>query len=165
MIDFFVRVAQLVLIGLSLIAFFIAMDVFFEKRLDRTRQVIAAQPGRSFLIGLVNILFFGSIALGFLILGSGVNQIFSIPAMIVLIPLCIVTVLGVGGLVGLAGERLFPGSSRNQRTILATALIYIACLAPIVGWFALTSYLAVTGVGGFLLSFLKREEEAVVSDQ
>ncbi len=165
MTDLFVRAATLVLLGISLIAFMITLDVFFAGKLDRTRQAIAAQPGRSFLIGLVNALFFGSISIGFLYLAGELSNIFVLPAIVILTPLAIAVVLGTGGMVALTGERLFPDHPRPKQIAFSAAMLYIACLAPIIGWFALTGYLAITGLGGFILSFLKREEEPVNSGQ
>jgi hypothetical protein len=155
MIEFITQIAIFVVSGISLIAFFSALDAFFHERLDLTREAVITQPGRAFLIGLVNALFFGSILLGFVVLSQWISNLFLLPALVILAPLAAAILIGIGGMIAVAGERLFPGQPRRMKIVLAAAVLYVACLAPFVGWFGLTLYLALTGLGGFIVTLLR----------
>jgi hypothetical protein len=145
----------LIVVGTSLVALFAVMGVLFPRTLERTRAAVEELPARSFLIGLVNVLFVLAIVVG---LGALRNSMG--PSYLDLLALLVLAILAVGVTFGLAavvqavGGRLLPGRSQlAQRTWGAVALV-LACLTPYVGWFGLLPYLALTGLGAFILGWL-----------
>jgi hypothetical protein len=145
----------LIVVCTSLVALFAVMGVLFPRTLERTRAAVEELPARSFLSGLVNVLFVLAIVFG---LGALRNRLG--PSYLDLLALLVLAILVVGVTFGLAavvqavGGRLLPGRSElAQRTWGAVALV-LACLTPYVGWFGLLPYLALTGLGACILGWL-----------
>ena len=149
------QVAVLLLSGVSLTALMIVLEAFFPRWIGRTRLAIEKQPGASFLLGLVNLIFFGAITLVFFLLARSASPIFLGPALLIDAPLVAATLIGTAGVIAVAGPRLFPGFSGRRRSVYTLWLLMIACLTPLAGWFLLTSFIAMLGFGGFLLGFLR----------
>lgn len=140
--------------AICLIALFVALGAFFPRRIDRTRREADRAPGRSFLIGLVNVLFLVGLALA--LQGSGLAmRVGALRVLIfILAALGIVAVtFGLASMVELAGERLFPKTDPMPRTIGGGAVMILACLTPYVGWFGFFPYVAMRGLGAFLLGW------------
>jgi hypothetical protein len=161
------QITLISLSGISLIALILVLDAFFPRWIRRTQVAIEKQPGASFLLGLVNMLFFGSMTVFFSLVANYASPIFLGPALLINIPLTAATVIGVVGLVRFAGERLFPEQQDRKRMIYTVSLLFVASLTPVIGWFLLTSYIVVMGFGGFLLGFLRyrNHAEAAVSTE
>jgi hypothetical protein len=144
-----------IVVGTSLVALFAVMGVLFTRTLERTRAAVEELPARSFLIGLVNVLFLLAIILG---LGALRNSMG--PSYLDLLVVLILALLAVGIAVGLAalvqvvGERLLPDRSSLAQRIWGAVALVLACLTPYVGWFGLLPYLALTGLGAFILGWL-----------
>ncbi len=151
-----VRLLVVILSGVSLTAFYVVLNSFFPKALAKTQRMAHEYPKRTFLIGLVNFLFFSAITMGFFLLGQRTSGLFVIPGLFFAVPLAIGITFGIGGLIGLVGERLFADYPPGRRIAFGTLILYAACLTPVVGWFGLTVFLAVYGLGAFLLSFIQR---------
>ena len=152
--------------GLTLIALVAVLDALFPGRLGTVHAMATQRPGQSFLIGLINFLFFASIAIGFTVLGDRAGGIFFIPAILVWAPIVIAVPFGVTGVVRIVGARLDPEREGLRRTVYATGTLYLACLTPIVGWFGLSAYTGILGLGAVILSFFrKREEEAGMDEE
>ncbi len=143
------------LTGLCLAAFFSVLQTLFPTRTERTRQMAETSPVRAFFVGLVNFLFFGTICLISITFGEKVHGIFLIPGFIVLGLLILALALGLGGIVQLTGNRLFPEKSPLTRTVWGTSTLYLACLTPFVGWFGLFIYIGFLGIGAFILTFFQ----------
>src|ERR1051325_4514974 len=106
------------LITLSLVVFFIVLKALFPQRLAKTSVVADAMPGRAFLVGLVNFLFFGALAIAFLALNDRFGRGFLvIPALFFLTPLTLGLSFGLGGITQLLGQRLVPQKTELQPTI------------------------------------------------
>ena len=54
-----------VLLTITLTAYFLTIGVFFSDRVTKTQRIVNQTPGRSLGVGLVNTLFFGVIAVVF----------------------------------------------------------------------------------------------------
>jgi len=146
-----------ILITLSLVAFFVVLKALFPQRLAKTSALADLLPGRAFLVGLVNFLFFGALTTAFL----GLNDKFGggllvIPALFFITPLTIGLSFGLGGITQLLGQRLAPQKPELQRTLWGTLALGFGCLLPIVGWFGLLPYTALLGLGAFIISFFYR---------
>ncbi len=146
-----------IVITISLVAFFIVLKALFPQRIAKTSAVADAMPGRAFLVGLVNFLFFGALAIILLALNDKFGKgLLVIPALFFLTPLTIGLSFGLGGITQLLGQRLAPQKTELQRTIWGTLVLGFACLLPIVGWFGLLPYTALLGLGAFIISFFYR---------
>jgi hypothetical protein len=145
----------LIVVGTSLVALFAVMGVLFPRTLERTRAAVEELPARSFLIGLVNVLFVLAIVVG---LGALRNSMG--PSYLDLLALLVLAILAVGVTFGLAavvqavGGRLLPGRSQLAQRAWGAVALVLACLTPYVGWFGLLPYLALTGLGAFILGWL-----------
>jgi hypothetical protein len=119
---------------------------------ERTWQAAEGMPGRSCLIGLVNLLFGGALILGSIALAQATGvQIFLFLALILLCLLVLGIIFGLAGVVQLTGLRLFPTHAPLRRSALSTLVVYLACLTPYVGWFGLLVYIGLLGLGAFLI--------------
>lgn len=145
--------------GLTLIALVAVLGTLFPRRIGTVHALAAQRPGQSFLIGLINFLFFASIAIGFTVLGDRAGGFFFIPAVLVWAPIVIAVTFGVAGVVRIVGERLYPERDGLRRTVYATGTLYLACLTPFVGWFGLSAYTGILGLGAVILSFFRKGEE------
>ena len=152
----------IVLLPLSFFGFFTVVNVLFSKRVARTQNILQQMPGRSFGIGLVNVLFFLPIALLMFALGDAttgpLKAIITLPALFLLAVLLGLASFGMLSVVNMVGERLFPEQTLLIRIFGATLLLYLACALPFVGWFLLLPYLLTTGVGAVVLGFFQRGE-------
>ena len=149
----------ILLTGASISAFFLVGMALFPARIEKVRRVIHDVPGRSFWVGLVNFLFFSALSLGFLALGENLLRLFLIPAVMLLVLLAIGLLFGLTGIVQVVGNRLFTERSYLRRNLYGALALYFACLTPFIGWFILLVYVGVTGLGAFILSFVRSSVE------
>ena len=147
-------IAGLVLGSLGLTAFFLVLSALFPERVARTRSAAEAYGGRSLVIGLVNLVFFGAIMLASFALNEQVGGgVLAIPGLGALALLTVGVVFGLAGVIRLLGERLAPGQPAVRRTAYGTLALAWAAATPFIGWFLLLPYAAALGLGAFVLSF------------
>jgi hypothetical protein len=145
--------------GICLVALFSGLRVIFPRVVEQTQTSADLLPGRSFVIGLVNVLFFGAIASGFGALSNGLNAgIFILPALVILAGLGIGLSLGLTGMTIVIGQRLFPEESQRRQTAWGSIVLILGSLTPVVGWFGFFPYLSVVGLGGFILGWFRRSQ-------
>ena len=151
----------IVLLTIGLAAYFLVVGVLFANRVTKTQRVINQIPGRSFLVGLVNFLFFGVIALILFSVADGaggvLKGILMIPALLITVMLAVILSFGLAGMVDILGERVFPEHSAWKKTLWGTVILTFACALPFVGWFLLLPYAALLGFGAVILGFFQRE--------
>jgi hypothetical protein len=143
---------------LSAAAFFAALGVFFPKRIARARLAFEAAPGRSFMAGVVNFLFFGAIALVFASMNEG-DGLPRLLAILVLTPPAIGMCLGLAALAQVTGEKLAPqtGSLRPAwGAATGAAILALGSALPVIGWFLLLPFLLLLGLGVFVVSLFTR---------
>ncbi len=145
----------LALLAVSLIAFFGVLAALFGRRVERARQLAAQTPARAFLVGLVNCLFLGAISLGLIALSRAIGPIAALPALAILAVLAIGLAFGLAGVAQLLGERLFPGRDGLARTALGTLALALGCVLPYAGWYGLLPYLALLGLGAFVIGLVQ----------
>lgn len=150
------------LLVLSLFGFFTVMNVLFPKRVSRTQNILQRAYGRSFWIGLVNILFFLPIALLLFSIGDvttgPLKAIITIPALFLLAILLGLANFGLLIIVNIVGERIMPDQTTLKQNFWGTLLLGLACALPFVGWFLLLPYILTSGVGATILGFFQRGE-------
>jgi hypothetical protein len=151
----------IVVLTAGLTGYFLAIGALFAKRVTQARALIAAAPGRSFGVGLVNVAFFSVIVV--VMLGvvegaaGGLRAALSIPAVLIAAGLVVALSFGLTAMTGLIGERLLPQSGALQQSVWGTIVLSLGCTLPFAGWFLLLPYSGLTGAGAFLLSFFQRD--------
>jgi len=146
---------------LSLAAFFVVMQVFFPERIEKTRRMLDTLPGRAFLVGLVNFVFFAAIAITFFALGNWTGiGLFSLLGLITLVIPGIGMVFGLASAVLRVGASIAPQISGVRRTVLGALVLGLACGLPFVGWFGLLPYVSLLGLGAFIISFFRNGKKA-----
>jgi len=144
------------LVSLTLVALFVAMRVLFPRQIDNVMSTGSAMPGRSFLLGFVNVFFLTVIVVAL----SGGGEFLNLVAILLFAVLVVGLAFGLAGMAPLLGERLLPKSSEVRQAAWGSAVMIVASLTPFVGWFALFPYLSFRGLGALILSFFIRPGES-----
>ena len=151
----------IVLLTISLAAYFLVIGALFANRVAKAQRVINQTPGRAIGVGLVNFLFFGVIAMILFSVAentSGVIQvILTIPALLIGALLIIILSFGLAGLVNVVGEQILPEYSSLKKTVWGTVMLTFACAIPFVGWFLLLPYVVFLSFGAVVLGFFQRD--------
>ena len=148
---------QLIIITLfswgTLAALLVLLPALLPGRVARTQQIAQNSPGRSFVIGLVNALFFGVVIAIFVQGGEFAGLI----AAIVLFALLAVTAVGLAGINQIVQGRLYPKAG-DVKSGLKTAVLFIAAtLVPFLGWFVLAPFLLLIGLGAGIIALVRRK--------
>jgi len=153
-----------VLSVVCLAALFLVMGVLFPAAVERTRRSADTAPGRSFLLGLVNFIFVVAIGLGLGALVRSLGLAF-LGVIVVLLAVALILALtfGLAGMVEVVGGRLTPDRGRVRKTGWGTVALALGCLTPYVGWFALFPFVALTGIGAFVLGWYSGRGQAPAS--
>ncbi len=149
-----------ILLTITLAAYFLVIGALFAARVAKTQVIINQTSGRAFGLGLVNFFFFGLIALVLLSVaenaGAFVKGILTLPALVIFAFLSVLLSLGLTGMVNVLGERVFPDLILWKRNILGAVILCFACALPFVGWFLLLPYVGFVGIGASILGFFQR---------
>lgn len=142
-----------------LVPFIVCLAAFFPRRLARARALADAMPGRAFVIGLVNFVFFGALGLGVSALADALSfELIRLPALAVLAVLGVAVSFGLAAVAQLLGERLQPEASPLRRLTWGTLALSLGSTFPLLGWLVLLPYAGLLGLGAFILSFFVREK-------
>jgi len=164
-----ISILYILLGGITIIAMLGTFDLFFPKPVTRARQKLESAPGKSFLVGLVNVIFW----LVVLVLWFEWTQanggpdrmpylIGTILVILLIIGLIIPGIPGLVALAGLTGQRWNAYSSPLGQNLRGGLLLVLSCLTPYVGWFIFTPALLCTAIGAGLLTFFQREKKTPV---
>jgi len=149
-----------ILLTITLAAYFLVIGALFAARVAKTQVIINQTSGRAFGLGLVNFFFFGLIALVLLSVaenaGAFVKGILTLPALVIFAFLSVLLSLGLTGMVNVLGERVFPDLILWKRNIWGAVILCFACTLPFVGWFLLLPYVGFVGIGASILGFFQR---------
>ena len=162
MTDILRLILIIVLLTIGLAAYFLVIGALFSKRVAKTQRVINQMTGRSFLVGLVNFLFFGVIAVILFSVadnaGGAIRVILTVPALLITALLILILSFGLAGMVTVLGERILPEHSFLKKSVWGTVILTFACALPFVGWFLLLPYTGLVGFGAVILGFFQRGE-------
>lgn len=155
----------ILLLTIGFACYFLVLSAFFPRRVTKTMDIIQQMPGRSFGIGLVNFLFFGTITVVLFVVAENFQEsgnnfpyaILMIPTLFFMGLLLLVLFFGTVAMVNILGERLFPDLSPWRKTFRGTVILAFACAIPAVGWMLLFPLVALTGFGAVILGFFKRD--------
>jgi hypothetical protein len=152
----------IILLTISLAAYFLVVNALFPRRVAKTKSIIQSMPARSFGIGLVNFLFFAVIAMVLFSVaentGPFLRGILTIPAVVILALIAIVLSLGLAGMSNVIGEQIFSDFPVWKNNLWGTVCLSLACALPFVGWFLLLPYVGFVGIGAVILGFFQREK-------
>jgi hypothetical protein len=144
----------------TLAALLVLLPALLPERVARAQQIAQNSPGRAFVIGLVNFLFFGVLIAIF----SQGAQLGGLIAVAILLALMLVTAVGLAGINQIVQGRLYPGE-RSVKVGLKTAVLLIAAgLVPLLGWFVLTPVLLLIGLGAAIMVLVRRTKRSPTNE-
>ena len=149
----FAIVIAVLVLTVCLAALFTSVAALFPVTVEITRRAVDDHPGRTFALGLVNVLFLGGISAALFSAGGPVLKFIGL---ITFSAGVIGLTFGLAAVSGLAGERISPHRSGLGRMILGTVVLSLGSATPFVGWFGLIPYVACLGLGGFVLGLFRR---------
>lgn len=150
------------LLTVSLAAYFLVANALFPQRVAKTKAMIESMPGRSFGIGLVNFSFFFVIAFALISFAENIGNgffktIVTIPALIIILLLVIVLSFSLTSMSNLIGGKFLPDGAGWKQSFWGTTILCFACALPFAGWFLLFPYIGFVGFGAFILALFQRE--------
>jgi hypothetical protein len=141
------------LFGATLVGLFVVMNALFTPWIARTCEAAETQAARSFLVGLVNLIFGAALIAAIIALADNTGLDFVIVLAVLLAAvLVIATAFGLAAMVQVVGARILPGGQGLRPLIWGTIVLTLGCLTPYVGWFGLLPYVALRGLGAFVLA-------------
>ncbi len=153
----------------TFIALFTAVALLMPGMVGRVQSTIEAGPAKAFLLGLVNLVFFGAIAaLGLALAGQladPFNGILALPCILILLALLGMTGIGVTGLIVLVRERMAGSPSAVRGTLRAALLVLLAGMSPFIGWYIFTPLALITGLGAAILALVQRAPRVAAAPQ
>jgi hypothetical protein len=147
--------------GLTLVALFSVVSILFSRLVSDGKKVAERMPGRSLVLGLVNLSFLSAVFLVSYALGDNLNApVLYVPGILALASAAVGAVFGLTSVVELIGEQFSAERSRTQRALRGGALLILACLCPFIGWFVLLPYVVMVGFGASIIGFLQRFQKS-----
>mgnify|MGYP006305218025 CR=1 FL=1 len=142
------------LVGLP--AMLVLLTVLLPSYVERTRDVMRRRPGRSFLLGLVNFVFFLAIAL---LVNVSFKPVALIGVLSLFIALPVSLSAGLLGATTIAGDRLWRQLAAKQASLmgalaLGIPLLGLTLLVPILGWLLFLG-LVLAGLGAAIIALAK----------
>ena len=153
----------LVLIGApGLVCLLSLGTVLFPRIAGAAQRAAAAMPGRSLLLGVVNLLFLAALLVVLTAAGERVGAgggLFEALALAPALTLAAGLTLGLAAMSALIGNRLVPQRGPLSQVVIGAAAIVLAGLTPFLGWFLFFPYLALVGLGGVVIGLFGRAPE------
>ncbi len=157
-------VLVLLLVGVpGMVSLLSLLGVLFPSVVRRAQGAAGAMPGRSLVLGAVNLLFLTALVLVLSAAGNrggggrGLLGVLAIPPGLALVSGLL---LGLACMSALAGARLVPQRSPVAQTVIGAAALVLASLTPFIGWFVFFPYIALVGFGGLVIGLFSRAPEA-----
>jgi hypothetical protein len=146
--------------GVTLAAFLAVMVILLPNMSGRVSRTMASMPGRSFVLGAINFIFFFGVAAVLSQIGQGIGGffggIFSLSALFITFMLLLLLGIGLAGLVRIISERVYDSKPVSIGQLLRSAVLLVgAGLAPFVGWFVLTPLALFIGLGATIIALVQ----------
>jgi len=158
--------------GLALVAMLYTIHLLLPGPVEKARSVLESSLGKSFLLGLINILFAGVIV--FLLLrgaqmvraqGSGgaaiLAGILAVLAFLIVLAVAILVLNGLVALASLLGTRLYASRPAPRGDLWGGLLLVLAILTPYLGWLLFAPAMISMGLGATILSLFQRKPAPV----
>jgi hypothetical protein len=116
-------------------------------------------PGRSLLLGAVNLLFLGALVTVLTAASERAGAARALLQILALPPAVALTaglLLGVSAVAALAGARLAAARGPIAQLVIGSASLVLGSLTPLVGWFLFFPYIALLGLGGVVIGLFGR---------
>jgi hypothetical protein len=160
-------VVTLPLTLLGLIILFAALILLLPGPIQQARENLEAHPWKSLLLGALNGLGL-SLILGLLstfvnILPPEWRPVMMAIMIFVALILAIPTVIGLGAMIIVVGNRMGERPKRFTTCLRGGTLLLLACLVPFIGWFVFSPILLFTSLGsvvGIIKKNVKQPEQA-----
>lgn len=144
------------LILTALPALTMVQEVLSPALLEQSRGRLSRGIRRSFVAGLFNGTFFLFLAM---VMASTNIFVLALPGVLLLGGLILLSIIGVGAIAGLVGNRVFElwerPTSAGARLLMGSILLEALILIPIFGWLLL-SVLGLSGLGAVLMTLWHR---------
>jgi hypothetical protein len=158
--------------GMTIIALLATIHLFLPKQEMRARLKLETSPRRSFLVGIINLVFWFVVLVIWFVWtqnNGGLDVMaYLIGSALVALLLIGIIIPGVPGLValaGLTGARWNASASPLGQNLSGGLLLVLACLTPYVGWFILTPALLSTAIGAGLLTFFQQKPKMLPQEE
>lgn len=153
--------------GVTLLALLGALHLLLPIPIEKAHQKLENALGLSFLLGLVNLIFFIVIIALCIYLGklTGGGSVASIPvffAALILAVLAVFTLVGLVAMAKMLGERMGKNQSPLWCDLSGGLILIMAGLAPYIGWFVFTPAVVCASLGSAILAFFQRKQKVTV---
>lgn len=159
--DIFRLTLIILLLTITFASYFLVIGTLFANRVNKTQTIINQTPARAFGLGLVNFLFFGAIAFVLLSVaentGAFIKGLLTIPALLILAFLIVLSSIGLTSIVKVLSERIFPDLTSWKQMLWGSVILCFACALPFVGWFLLIPYILFISIGAAILGIVQRD--------
>ncbi|HEX9675096.1 MAG TPA: hypothetical protein VGA07_03895 [Anaerolineales bacterium] len=153
----------LVLIGApGLVCLLSLVTVLFPRIAGAAQRSAAAMPGRSLLLGVVNLLFFTALVVVLTAAGERASSRSGVLEVLALAPALVLgsgLTLGLAAMSALIGDRLVSQRGPISQAVVGAAALVLAGLTPFLGWFLFFPYIALVGLGGVVIGLFSRAPE------
>lgn len=137
----------------TLAALLVLLPALLPGRVARAQQVAQNSPGRTFVIGLVNALFFGVVMAIF----TQGGELGGLIAATLLLALLAITAVGLAGINQIVQGRLYPNVGGVKVGLKTAVLLIAGGLVPLLGWLVVTPILLLIGLGAGIIALVRRK--------
>ncbi|MCW5946164.1 MAG: hypothetical protein KIT74_03960 [Fimbriimonadales bacterium] len=155
--DVLAFLAGLTILAISSWAIAMCMALMFSRRADKARDHLATKPWQSLVVGLLLALIPGTISLGLMASPVPGVKLAGFLAFLTLLGFAAVGFGGMATLVSLRVRAMAPDLSALGATGRASAVIVIACLFPLLGWFVFAPLALAFSLGAGFRAVLDRD--------
>jgi hypothetical protein len=146
--------------GATIAALLTLMVILLPSLSGATARVTETMPGRSFVLGAINFIFFFGVAAVLSQIGQGIGGflggVFSLIALFISLDLLLLLSIGLAGLVRLISQRTNDSQPLSTGHLLRAAVLLVgASLAPLAGWFVLTPLALFIGLGATIIALVQ----------
>lgn len=163
--DIFFIAILIILSFFGTIAYFIVLNIFFDKRTAKIEKILNEKRTRSFWVGFINFGFFGVVSLSiFAIAQDNGIELLNFIAFIIVLLLLIGVSLGLVPVIKIIGSNVWGNTNELLQMTFGTLAFLLASAFPIIGWFFLLPFVMFISFGGFILSLfgystIRKEDE------
>jgi hypothetical protein len=167
--------------GITLTAMLVTVNLLVPVTVEAARKKIEAGLARSFLVGLVNLIFTLALLLllGFIIslfkqsnsngttnnLGQiFVPGIFMVLGVLVALTAFLFILRGLSALTSLLGARIGTAKSPFWSEVNGSLLLTIACLPPYIGWFVFTPFILCISLSGSVQTLFQKKPKKTAEE-